>query len=302
MKILLLLTGILLSFSASSADTTKLILPVGVGGLIHKYALDIEPILSKELNSTIVMDFKPGANGIVGARALVESKSDKLTLMMGPPHNWRDSTNGSKFIDPINDIVPVAFLGTVPGVIFSKPNNKFKNFKEAIEYSKHTSLTYGIPSGSANLPLFKKIAKKYTSETNFVEVFYKSGGPITMDVLGEHIDIGISVLTSVSEYIDNGTLIPLAVFSSKRSRNLPNVPTIQELGVGLPDEFKYYNNVFLWANKNADPAIIDRLRNSIDQYMSSNASLDMRSRQDIQMGNRNVSTPEKYLKDLLADE
>jgi hypothetical protein len=302
MKILTLLAGVLLSLSVSASETTKLILPVGVGGLIHKYALDIEPMLAKELNSTIVMDFKPGANGIIGARALVESKSDKLTLMMGPPHNWKNLSDSTKSIDPINDMVPVAFLGTVPGVIFAKPNNKFKNFKEAIEYSKRISITYGIPQASANLPLFRKIAKNYTTENNFVEVLYKSGGPVTMDVLGGHIDIGVTVNANAAPYFADGTLIPLAVFSSKRSRNLPNVPTLQELGVGISDEFKYYNNVFLWANKNADPVTIDRLRNSIDKYMSSDVSLGMRIRQDIQMGNKSIKAPEKYLKELLSDE
>lgn len=301
MKKLFIILSILVSLNAQ-ADTTRLILPVGVGGLIHKYALDIEPFISKELDSTIIMEFKPGANGIIGARALVESKHDKLTLMMGPPHNWKDPADPNKSINPINDIVPVAFLGTVPGVIFAKPNNKFKNFKEAIEYSKRLPVTYGIPNASANLPLFKKIAKRYTSETNFVEVLYKSGGPVSMDVLGGHVDIGISVLTTVSPYFADGSLVPLAVFSSRRSRNLPNVPTIQELGVGISDEFKYYNNVFLWANKNADPVTIDKLRTALEKYMSSEVSLDMRIRQDVQMGNRSAGTPEKYLRELLSDD
>ena len=301
MRLLSLLVGILLSFNIAASNTIKLILPAGVGGLIHKYALDLEPFINKELASAIVMDFKPGANGIVGAKTLVESKTTNLVLMMGPPHNWQDLDNGDKSIDPINDIIPVAFLGTVPGVIFSKANNNFKNFKEAIEYSKSKSITYGIPMASANLPLFRKIAKKYTNTTNFVEISYKSGSSVTTDVLGGHITIGVSIVSNISQYVATGTLIPLAVFSSRRSSNLPGVPTIQELGVGIPDEFKFYNNVFLWANKNADPAAIKKLRLALDNYMSSEESFGLRSRQDIQMGNRSVRTPEKYLKELLNE-
>ena len=301
-KKLILFTALL--SSNIFAENTTMILPVSVGGLINRYAILMEPVLSKGLNSSVIMDFKPGAQGLIGARALADIKTDKLVLLMGPAQSidsWSEFKT-QKMVNIMTDITPIAFLGTIPGVIVTN-SNKFTNFKEMVEYSKTKSISYGVVSTSANAMLFRNVAKKYTSLENMQEIPYKSTSAVSVDALSGILDFGvIGTYGMVSQYIDNKKLYPLAVFSTNRSKFLPNVPTLQELGLGTPNEFKYYNNIFLWANKNADPEEVRKLRKHLKEYFKSKESENIYNEMDLQFGRKKVDMPEVYLKEFLKDD
>ena len=301
-KKLILFTALL--SSNIFAGNTTMILPVAAGGLIHRYAILMEPVLSKGLNSSVIMDFKPGAQGLIGARALADIKTDKLVLLMGPAQSidsWSEFKT-QKMVNIMTDITPIAFLGTIPGVIVTN-SNKFTNFKEMVEYSKTKSISYGVVSTSANAMLFRNVAKKYTSLENMQEIPYKSTSAVSVDALSGILDFGvIGTYGMVSQYIDNKKLYPLAVFSTNRSKFLPNVPTLQEAGLGTTNEFKYYNNIFLWANKNADPEEIKKLKKYLKEFYKSKESENIYDEMDLQFGGKNVDTPEIYLKAFLQND
>ena len=298
-----LLLGLLLT-SNTFAQNTTLILPVAVGGLVNKYAQLLQPVLSEALDSPIVIEFKPGAQGLIGARALSDIKTEKLVLMMGPAQSissWSEFKT-QKIVNITTDITPVAFLGTIPGIIVTN-SNKFTNFKEMIEYSKTKSISYGIVSNSANVMLFRNVAKNYSSMERMQEIPYKNTSGITVDTLSGILDFGITgTYTLINQYFDNKKLYPLAVFAEQRSRFLPNVPTLQELGLGTPNEFKYYNNIFLWANKNADPEEVKKLRKHLREYFKSKESENIYNEMDLQSGRKKVDMPEVYLKEFLKDD
>ena len=301
-KKLILFTA-LLSSNIFAENTTR-ILPVAAGGLINRYAILMEPVLSKGLNSSVIIDFKPGAQGLIGARALADIKTDKLVLLMGPAQSidsWSEFKT-QKMVNIMTDITPIAFLGTIPGVIVTN-SNKFTNFKEMVEYSKTKSISYGVVSTSANVMLFRNVAKKYTSLENMQEIPYKSTSAVSVDALSGILDFGvIGTYGMVSQYIDNKKLYPLAVFSTNRSKFLPNVPTLQEAGLGTTNEFKYYNNIFLWANKNADPEEIKKLKKYLKEFYKSKESKNIYDEMDLQFGGKNVDTPEIYLKAFLQND
>lgn len=275
------------------AEPTTVILPVGSGGLIHKYALEMQPFFNKTLDGGVVYDLKPGAGGVVGAAALAENKTDKIVLLFGPVQNW--PTN------PLTDMIPVAYMGTIPGVIFSKPNQKYSNFKEAMEYAKTNNLSYGVPTASNNGKLMRGLADRYSTTNNIVEVPYKSGAMITSDVVGGHLDIGVSIPNVINQYVDENKLVGLAVFAPQRSHYLPNVPTLRELGLQTTNDYKYFNNIFLFANKSADPKHVEKLKREISEYMRSEESLDVRKKMDIHFGRQSITSPEKYIKEIITE-
>ena len=302
-KKIFLLFGLLVTTNIF-AETTTLILPVAVGGLVNKYAQLLQPVLTEALDSLVVLEFKPGAQGLIGARALADSKTDKLVLMMGPAqtiNSWSEFKT-QKIVNITTDITPVAFLGTIPGVIVTN-SNKFVNFKELVEHSKIKPVSYGIVSNSANIMLFRNMAKNYSSMENMQEIPYKSTSGITVDTLSGLLDFGVTgTYSMINQYVDNKKLYPLAVFSEQRSRYLPNVPTLQEMGLSSASEFKYYNNIFLWANKNADPEEVKKLRRYLKEYFKRKESESIYSEMDLQFGRKNVDTPEIYLKEFLKDD
>jgi tripartite-type tricarboxylate transporter receptor subunit TctC len=124
---------------------------------------------------------------------------------------------------------------------------------------------------------------------------------ITTDVIGGHLDIGVSIPNVINQYVDESKLIGLAVFSAQRSHYLPNVPTLRELGLSVPQDYKYFNNIFLFANKSADPKQVEKLRKSIAEYMRSEESLEVRKKMDIHFGKQSIASPEKYIKEIITE-
>jgi tripartite-type tricarboxylate transporter receptor subunit TctC len=274
------------------AEPTTVILPVGSGGLIHKYALEMQPFFNKQLDG-VVYELKPGAGGVIGAAALAENKTDKMVLLFGPVQNW--PTN------PLTDMIPVAYMGTIPGVIFSKPNTNYKDFKEVLNFAKTNNLSYGVPTASNNGKLIRHMAEKYSVSSNIVEVPYKSGGMITADTVGGHLNIGVSIPNVINQYVDEGKLVGLAVFAPQRSHYLPNVPTLRELGLSISQDYKYFNNIFLFANKSAKPQEVEKLRKAIAEYMRSNDSLEVRKKMDIHFGKQSITSPDNYIKEIISE-
>ena len=296
-----ILTAILLTTTALwalAAEPVTLIMPIGSGGMIHKYAIDLQPVLMKMVGAPVVFDFKPGARGLIGAQALARS-TGPLTLMLGPVQNFAEGENPSSF-SQLNDIVPIAYMGTIPGVVVALPKLGVANLREALVLSRSKPLSYGIPAGAATLKLFRDIAKKHSTPENFLEIPYKSGAPIVVDVLGGQLDIGSTVLDTTQQYIDSGRLVALAVLGAHRSRLVPNVPTIKELGIGMPDEIKSYNNVFLWASKSSDPDRVADLRRELATFMESTESEALRNRLDLQFGKWRVDQPSAALMELFT--
>lgn len=281
-----------------AAEPVTMILPIGSGGMIHKYAIDLQPVLSKMVGAPVVMDFKPGGRGLIGSQALAKS-TGSLTLMLGPVQNFAEGDVTSTF-SQLTDITPVAYMGTIPGVVVALPKLGVADLKEALVLSKSRPLNYGIPAGAATLKLFRDMAKKHSTPNNFAEIPYKSGAPIVVDVLGGQLDIGSTVLDVTQQYIDNGRLVALAVLAANRSKLVPNVPTIKELGIGMPDEFKSYNNVFLWASPSSDPERVADLRRELATFMESVESLPLRNRLDLQFGKWHVDHPKAALTELFA--
>ena len=124
---------------------------------------------------------------------------------------------------------------------------------------------------------------------------------ITTDVVGGHLEIGVSIPNNVNQYIDENKLTALGVFAAQRSHYLPNVPTLREQGLSIPQDYKYFNNVFLFANKTANPQDVEKLRRAIVDYMRSDESLEVRKRMDISFGRQSISSPEKYIREIITE-
>jgi tripartite-type tricarboxylate transporter receptor subunit TctC len=293
MKKIVFLISLLFSSLTFAKEVTTLILPTGPGGIVHKYAIELEKFLQKELG-TVVIEFKPGAQGAVGAASLAEIKTSKLTLMMGTVQNW--PTN------PLTDIVPVAYMGTISAVIFARPQENFKDFRGVLEQSKSSVLSYGFPSSSNNQKLIKILSEKHGKPENFTEVPYRSGAGVIADVLGGHLKFGVSIPQSIQQHVKSNNLVALAVYGSSRSSYLPDVPTLSELSLNVDKEFKYDNNMMLFANKNANKNEIDKLRMAIKKYFESDESLNIRKVMDINFGKNSPTSPEKIINEIISKQ
>lgn len=283
-------------------DRVELIVASAPGGAVHRYALHVQPILESTLGKNVIISFKPGANGFIAAKELQNSPKNQLTFLIGSfniPEVWKENLGNQKFIDVRKDITPVAFLGTVPSIIFSRPTQNYKDFREALDYNKKEKQTLGVAMNSANVKLIEEILIKNKQEDLLTVVSFKSGGQGLFAVLGGHVNMGITVIDILTQEFERRTIIPLALVYESRLKSFPSLPTLKELGLSIDNEDRYYNNFFLWSNFSKNSEEIIQTKKALNTYLNDKQSEKFLNSMLVQFGKNDIKEPEKYLEILI---
>lgn len=234
--IVVLLTATVPSLSHTQGYPIKpirVVVPVPAGGTPDMVARMMGPGVSSLLGQQWVIDNRGGAGGVVGAEMVARASPDGYTLMLssaGPvvilPYLQKVPYDGMR------DFAPVSLISAGPYVIITHTGAPFKSIKELIAYAKaqpgklnYASAGSGAPNHMAT-ELFKHMAG-----IMITHVPYKGAPQGVTDVLGGHIGLNFSSIPPVLQHIKSGRLLALAISSSRRSSQLPEVPTIAESGV-----------------------------------------------------------------------
>jgi tripartite-type tricarboxylate transporter receptor subunit TctC len=217
----------------------KLVVPFPAGGPTDVTARLIAQAMSSRLGQPVVVENLVGAGGRIGAKAVAGADPDGYTLLLG-------GTNVNAIIgalykdigfDPIASFAPVAAVCTDTMALAISPNLPPQTFDQFVQYLKDRpgKLTYGAVSG-----IYTQFAAdffKVKTGTDILFVPYKGGAPVITDLLGGHIDMVFNNKSTLLTHFKAGKLRPLAVTSKARWPELPDIPTMQELGVtGFPTE------------------------------------------------------------------
>ena len=239
MRALLSLLDCLLLSAAASAQSypsrpIRLIVPFPPAGITDLSARLVAEGLRAKFNQPVIVENKPGANGVIGLREMLKADPDGYTLMA--------STLGSVVLtyameanppfDALHDVLPIA--GTAEYATAMVVNNKtpVHSVKEFIDYAKARpgKLTFGSTGTAALDYLAVELFMKETG-TRMVHVPYRGGPAALNDLMGGSIDLLIEVFPVVMEQVKSGLIRGLAVSSPYRLPSLPNVPTFKEAGV-----------------------------------------------------------------------
>lgn len=212
----------------------KLVVPFAPGGVTDTSGRIIAEGLSKRLGQQVIVENKPGASGNIGAQQVATATPDGYTLFLAldgtlviNPHAY------SKIgFDPIKDFEPVAKIGNSVIILAANPNVKAKNLRELVALANSTpgGLSYGT-SGNASIVHLAGELLKQQSNSNFVHVAYKGGGPAVADALAGHIPLTFASAASINQHLKAGTLVALGVPSANRSTTYPDIPTFKESGI-----------------------------------------------------------------------
>ena len=217
----------------------KLVVPFPAGGPTDVAARLIAQALSSRLGQPVVVENLVGAGGRIGAKSVAGAVPDGYTLLLG-------GTNVNAIIgalytnigfDPIGSFAPVAAICTDTMALAISPNLPPQSFDQFVQYAKDRpgKLTYGAVSG-----IYTQFAADFfrvKTGTDILFVPYKGGAPAITDLLGGHIDMVFNNKSTLLTHFKAGKLRPLAVTSKTRWPELPDTPTMQELGVtGFPTE------------------------------------------------------------------
>jgi tripartite-type tricarboxylate transporter receptor subunit TctC len=247
-----------------------LVVPFAPGGATDFLARIVQPDLSALLGQQIVVENRPGAAGNIALTAVAKAPPDGYTLFLG--NIGTVAVNPSIFgaslhVNPMTDLSPIARIADTPDILIANPEFPPKTVAEMVAYVKARAgqVSFASPgSGSVNrleMELFRGLAG-----LDMIHVPYKGGaGQAVTDVLGGHVPVMFTTLSSAISYVKSGKLRALAMTTPARIAALPDVPTMAEQGY---PEMVTSSWQGLLAPAGLPPAVLRKLFDSTNQVLA----------------------------------
>jgi tripartite-type tricarboxylate transporter receptor subunit TctC len=235
-----------------------LIVPFPAGGPTDTVARIMSEHMSKTLGQSILVETVTGAGATIGVGRVVNAAPDGYTLIIG---NWSSHVGSPALYpvswNPVNDLAPIARLPVSSLMIVGKESLPAKNAKELIAWLKAkpepaTAASVGAGSGAHVCGLY--FAEKTGTKLQFV--FYRGGAPAMQDMLAGTIDTMCAEASQTLAHVQAGKMKAFAVMGRKRYAGLPDVPTMEEMGISGMDISFWHG---LWAPKGTPKDIVDKL-------------------------------------------
>lgn len=215
----------------------KIVVPFAPGGVSDAVARPIAQVMSELLSRPVVVENKPGAAGNIALEFVARSAPDGHTLLLGNVStNAMNQTSyaGTLKIVPTRDLTAIGVIGITPSVLVATKGLPTKNGIDFIQYARTNpgKINYWLP-GIASGPHFDMVQLEKTAGIKMVAVPYSGGaGPGLAALIGGQVDIGLINLGGALAQIRADKLRGLAVSTSQRLQELPNVMTAEEAGMG----------------------------------------------------------------------
>jgi tripartite-type tricarboxylate transporter receptor subunit TctC len=245
----------------------RLIVPFAPGGGTDIVARIVAQKAGELLKQSVVVDNRGGAGGLIGTEMAVRATPDGYTLGVVTASLPISAAASRLPFHPVNDLTLISMLGETGYLVTLHPTVPAKTTKEVIAYAKANpgKLSYGSSGtgGAAHLSgeLFDLLAGVKT-----LHVPYKSTGPALTDLLAGQIQMIYGSLPVVIPHMSSGRLRVVSITTAKRSRALPNVPTIAESGVPGYDAITWYG---MMGPKGLSRPIAQRWQSLISEAMNS---------------------------------
>jgi tripartite-type tricarboxylate transporter receptor subunit TctC len=208
-----------------------MVVPQAAGGTNDIVARSIAPALSDALGASIVVENRPGAGGNIGTQGVARAAKDGYTLLL--TINSAQAINPSLYknpgFDPINDFIPLYYVGATPYVLVSPPGSPYKTLSDVVSAAKKRpgELSYAS-AGNGTISHLLGAMLNTSAGIEMQHIPYKGVAPAINDVLGGQVPLAFASLPSALNYIKTGKLQAIAISSAKRSSAAPEIPTIAE--------------------------------------------------------------------------
>ena len=260
------LAGFVLGSSAGAQDfpsrPVTLIVPFPAGGSTDILARILAEGMRPALGQQVLILNAPGAGATIGVGRAIQSPPDGYTLSIG---NWTSHVGGGAVYPvswhPVRDLEPISLLSTTSLVIAARTGYAVKSGKDLIAYLKanpgETTMAH-VGAGSGAHVCGAYFEQKTGTQVRYVP--YKGGAPAVTDLLGNQVDLFCGEASQMLDHFRAGRIRPLVMMSKKRWRPLPDIPTMEELGVS-DTYIAFWQG--LWAPKGTPAPVIARLNDAV---------------------------------------
>jgi tripartite-type tricarboxylate transporter receptor subunit TctC len=248
------------------AKSIRIVNPFPPGGATDIQARILAEKLAPRLGQQVIVDNRPGANGVIGMEIVARAPADGYTLVLTTSGNWAVHPHMYKLpYDTARDFAPIILVGTTPGVLVVHPLLPAKSVKEFIALARRNPGE--ISYGSSGLGGFAHISAELfasMTKTKMTHIPYKGSVQSLIDLVAGHIQVSFNIMAPSLPFIKTGKVRALAVTSANRAPQLPEVPTIAESGVP-----GYENSTWsgLGAPAGTPPGVVERLNREFAAVM-----------------------------------
>jgi len=260
-----LLLGCALAVSAAAqpypAKPIRVIVPFGPGGPSDLLSRAVGQKLSEAWGQQVIIDNRPGANGIVGSELAAKSAPDGYTLVSAT--SGTHGINASLFpklpYDTVKDFAPITRLGHAPYLLVAHPSLPVRTVKELIALARKRPGEIAWAAGGSPTQLGAELFKR-TAKIDVVVVPYKGNAPAVTAVISGEVQLVFGGIAQSAPQVKAGRLRALGVAGLARSPAMPQVPTVAESGLPGFEAGSWYG---LLAPAGTPRAIIDRLHGEV---------------------------------------
>lgn len=244
----------------------SIVVPAGAGGAADVLARALAEHMGPSLKTTVTVENKGGAGGIIGTEAVARAAPDGHTLLL---------TSNTLVITPAlyktsydihKDLAPVGLVASAPNLLVANAELKVSTLQGLLAEAKRSTggLFYGSPAiGSAAQLTVELLAQ--TAGVSFTHVPFKGPQQALSETLAGRVPVTISGVSNAQPHIKTGKLVPLAVTGTKRSPLLPDVPTFSEAGIKGVDVTLWFA---LLAPGGTPPAVLQRLNAALNAALA----------------------------------
>lgn len=251
-----------------------LIVSYAAGGSSDFFTRLMATELSKLWGRAVVVENKPGAGGTLGAAIAAKSPADGYTLFMGSIATHAISASLYKDLgyDPIKDFAPISKIATVPNILVVNNEVPVNNLKEFLTWARADKKNaFYASAGLGTSPQLSAELLKVQAKIDLTNVSYKGDAPALADVVAGQVPMAIVNLPSAVGLVRGGKVKALAVTSTQRSHEFPEVPTMQEAGV---PEYNVTSWWAMFAPAGTPAALTNKLNADVVKVLRSKSAID----------------------------
>ena len=271
------------------SKSIRFVVPFAPGGTSEIVARTVAAELTKQLGQTVYVENKPGGAGVVAMQEVAKSAADGYTVILG--HVGTLAVNpymlANQPYDVNKDFMPVTLLAKVPNMFVIHPDVPARNFKEFVDYVKKNpgKVNYGS-AGNASAGHLAMEYLKLVTGMDMQHIAYKGTGPQLVDLLAGRTQAASAGLPALSAHIKSGKLRAIAVGTQQRLAQLPDVPTVSEMGFKEFETSQWYG---MLVPAGTPAAIVKRLQEESLKALKS-SSVTERFASDSAVGGGGPST------------
>lgn len=239
----------------------RIIVPFGAGGGTDIQGRLLAQKFQQSMGQNFLVDNRPGAAGLIGAELVAKSPGDGNTILFTTASLAVNITLYAKRIkfDPVNDLIPVSWISSVPLVLVAHPSVPAKNVKELIALAKKSGQMNAAHNGSGTTSHLSVEMLKLFAGVKVTSVPYKGGGPAIAAQIGGETDFTFATALAAQPFIKSGKVRALAVTTAKRAAAFPDLPTMKS----LYPEFESDNWYAMFFPKGTSKEIVAKLNAEI---------------------------------------